>query len=215
MSILKVPYFPGGRYESADLKLADFFLLNKPNKLAFEPWQSDFDRPEVTFNIGYGDDAIFLAFNVKEKYFKAIYKKTNEPVYKDSCVEFFIGFDESDTYYNFEFNAIGTALVAYGLPGKRELLPESLINDIQSVVSNKTVSGDSLPFQWEIGLKIPFNVFYRHSISTLKGLACKANFYKCGDELPEPHFLCWNNIIADKPDFHLPQYFDSLIFEQG
>jgi hypothetical protein len=48
----------------------------------------------------------------------------------------------------------------------------------------------------------------------LKGKTCRANFYKCGDDLPEPHFLSWNNIIADKPDFHLPQYFGTLTFER-
>ncbi|WP_295670214.1 carbohydrate-binding family 9-like protein [uncultured Mucilaginibacter sp.] len=214
MSLLKVPYLPGIHYGSSALDSADLFSQTKPNKLTCEPWPAVFDRPEVTFNIGYGDDAIFLAFCVKEKHFKAIYQRTNEPVYKDSCVEFFITFDDDETYYNFEFNAIGTALVGYGLPGDRELLPALLISDIKSTASNKTVRGDSLPFEWELSLVIPFSLFYKHSISTLKGMACKANFYKCGDDLPEPHFLCWNNIIADKPNFHLPQYFGALIFEQ-
>jgi hypothetical protein len=214
MNILKVPYFPDSHYGSSGLNFDCLFSHNKPNKLTCEPWPSGFSRPEVTFNIGYGDDAIFLTFCVKEKHFKAIYQQTNDPVYKDSCVEFFIGFDEDNTYYNFEFNAIGTTLVAYGLPDKREQLPASLINNIKSAEGNKTVPGESLLFEWELSLAIPFSVFYRHSISTLKGKACKANFYKCGDDLPEPHFLCWNNIIADKPNFHLPQYFGALIFEQ-
>jgi hypothetical protein len=213
MSLLKVPYLPNTRNGKPVLNSADLFSQVKPIKLTYEPWPSAFDRPEVTFNIGYGDDAIFLAFCVKEKHFKATYQQTNDPVYKDSCVEFFIGFDDDGTYYNFEFNAIGTALVGYGLPGNRELLPALLISDIKRAASNKTVLGGSLPFEWELRLTIPFSLFYKHSISTLKGKTCLANFYKCGDELPEPHFLCWNNIIADKPDFHLPQYFNKLLFD--
>ena len=213
MSLLKVPYLPNVHNGTPALNSVDLFSQTKPIELSYEPWPSAFNRPEVSFNIGYGDDAIFVAFFVEEKHFRATYQQTNDPVYRDSCVEFFIGFDEDETYYNFEFNAIGTALVGYGLPGNRELLPVSLINDIKSSASNKTVRGNSLPFEWELRLAIPFSLFYKHSISTLKGKICKANFYKCGDELPVPHFLSWNKIIADKPDFHLPQYFGTLIFE--
>jgi len=214
MGLLKVPYLPNIHNSGRALNSVDLFSRINPNKLTCEPWPSGFDLPEVAFRMGYGNDAIFLAFHVKEKHFKATYKRSNEPVYKDSCVEFFIGFDGDETYYNFEFNAIGTALVGYGLPGNRELLPGSLISDIKTAASNKNIPGDLLPFEWELKLAIPFSLFYKHSISTLKGKTCKANFYKCGDELPEPHFLCWNNIIADNPDFHLPQYFGTLIFGQ-
>jgi hypothetical protein len=75
--------------------------------------------PDANFKIAYTDHCIFLKYNVSEKYLKAIYKETNEPVYKDSCVEFFISFDQIH-YYNFEFNSIGTALVGYG-PAIRDL----------------------------------------------------------------------------------------------
>jgi hypothetical protein len=213
MNVLRVPYLPGIRYGDAALDLTDLFSNIKPDKLTYEPWPSAIDRPEVGFNIGHGNDALYLKFYVKENHFRATYQQTNDPVYKDSCVEFFIGFDEDNTYYNFEFNAIGTTLVGYGSPGNREHLSVSLIQNIKRFASNKTVQGDSLPFEWELSLSIPFNLFYKHSISTLKGTTCRANFYKCGDELPEPHFLSWNNIISDKPNFHLPQYFGTLQFQ--
>jgi hypothetical protein len=211
MNTLKVPFLINSYFNNPVLDLSDALSQYNPVKLTHEPWPSPGQKPEVAFYLAYGDDAIFLKFCVKEKYFRATYKQTNEPVYKDSCVEFFIAFDEA--YYNFEFNALSTALVGYGLPGKREAFPSSLINNIKSRVINKTVSDDVLPFEWELTLAIPFNLFYKHSISTLKGTECNANFYKCGDDLPEPHFLCWNKIIADKPNFHLPQYFGKLIFE--
>ena len=135
-------------------------------------------------------------------------------MYKDSCVEFFIGFEGQGAYYNFEFNALGTTLAGYGInKQERELLDVSLVNEIKSIAANKIADDDTLPFNWELTVFIPFCVFYKHHVSTLKGVNCTGNFYKCGDELPEPHFLCWNNIIADKPNFHLPQYFGNIIFE--
>lgn len=212
MNLLKVPYLPGVSYSGPILSAKDFFPGNKGDKLAYQPWQPQPLAADVTFNIGYGDDAIFLKFNVKEKHFKAVYKQTNGPVYKDSCVEFFIGFDEGGTYYNFEFNAIGTRLAAYGLPNKREQLPVPLVETIKCAVINKTSPGNPWPVEWGLLAVIPFDVFYKHSISSLKGKKCKANFYKCGDDLPEPHFLCWNNIVADTPNFHLPGFFGDLIF---
>lgn len=39
------------------------------------------------------------------------------------------------------------------------------------------------------------------------------NFYKCGDDLPKPHYLCWNPIKSETPDFHLPEFFGNAIFE--
>ncbi|MGH2565575.1 MAG: carbohydrate-binding family 9-like protein, partial [Ginsengibacter sp.] len=41
---------------------------------------------------------------------------------------------------------------------------------------------------------------------------CKVNFYKCGDKLPKPHFLTWNTVETEDPDFHAPEYFGSMEF---
>jgi hypothetical protein len=46
----------------------------------------------------------------------------------------------------------------------------------------------------------------------MKGKKCRANFYKCGDDLPEPHFLAWNMINTEEPDFHRPEFFGTLEF---
>jgi hypothetical protein len=214
MNLLTVPYISTAGCNDRDDILTGAFWALKPNKIVFEPWPGEGIKPEVEFKMVYGDDAIFLKFNVKEKYLRATYKQINEPVYRDSCVEFFIGFEEYGAYYNFEFNALGTPLAGYGINNKeRELLEVSLINGIKSIAGIKITDGNTLPFNWELTIVIPFNVFYKHHISTLRGVNCTGNFYKCGDHLPEPHFLCWNNIIADKPNFHLPQYFGNIIFE--
>jgi hypothetical protein len=213
MSLLKVPYLPNTYFSDSIATINYEFSKYVPCKLIYEPWQASVYKPDVAFNIAYGDNAVYLKFFVKEKYFRAEYKKINEPVYKDSCVEFFISLTDDRTYYNFEFNALGTALVAYGSSSERVQLPASVISQVKSLASHKTSYSDHLPFQWELTLAIPFDLFCANSISTLNGTSCKANFYKCGDELPEPHFLCWSNIIAPKPDFHLPQYFGNLIFE--
>jgi hypothetical protein len=66
---------------------------------------------------------------------------------------------------------------------------------------------------WELTVAIPVDVFTHHEVSSLEGRKCEGNFYKCGDELEEPHFVSWTHIESPQPDFHLPQFFGSLIFE--
>jgi hypothetical protein len=144
---------------------------------------------------------------------QAAFGRTNEPVYQDSCVEFFISFDEGATYYNFEFNCIGTVLAGYGRGRTdRQWLSGDVLDTIntQSTVLRK--GKDRMP-QWELTVVLPLKVFTFQNIDSLQGQQARANFYKCGDHLPVPHFLAWSNIESDSPDFHLPQFFGTLLFD--
>ena len=166
-------------------------------------------QPAVNFTIAYQEDYIFLKYNVSEKDIKTTYLVTNEPVYKDACVEFFIALEDDEKYYNFEFNCIGTCLAAYGSKFERNFLPKQLIEKIQHRSSFKLKDG---LVHWELTLAIPRELFCHHSLSTFKGLTGRANFYKCGDDLPVPHFLSWNPIQTEDPDFHQPSYFGEIVF---
>jgi hypothetical protein len=67
--------------------------------------------------------------------------------------------------------------------------------------------------RWELSLVIPETVFLRNTIKTFDGLSVKGNFYKCGDKLKVPHFLSWNPIKSEKPNFHLSEFFGEVLFE--
>jgi len=161
-----------------------------------------------TFSILYGEDAIAIKYFVTEEQVKAIYNSPNDPVYKDSCVEFFISLDDK-SYYNFEFNSNGTCLAQFGTSREnRNFLSASLISTIKTYKSLKTVNvaGNQL-INWELTVIIPFTVFNNHSIKSFSGTEYRMNFYKCGDDLLEPHYLCWNKVETATPDFHRPDYF--------
>ena len=66
---------------------------------------------------------------------------------------------------------------------------------------------------WELLLIIPVDIFIYHELDSLRSKFCRANFYKCGDKLPEPHFISWSAIHSPEPDFHLPDFFGELYFE--
>ena len=165
---------------------------------------------EAVFSIEHIDTDILITFDVKNDYFKSKQRPINDAVHKDNCVEFFIQFDNEENYYNVEFNCLGIGKVAYGCNrDNRTLLPASIINKIST---SRDLHLSKEYFNWKIGLSIPVEVFIFSGIRTLKGLKCRGNFYKCGDDLPNPHYLSWSKISAATPDFHLPEFFGNIDF---
>ena len=171
-------------------------------------------QPQVTFGIAYNNHEIYLKYYVQEEAIAAKFYNSNEPVYQDSCVEFFVAFDE-DSYYNLEFNCLGACLMEFGKSRANRLrATEATIQKIKryaTVTRNLSSKGDAQVY-WELIVIIPTDVFWQHSIGSLKGIEVRANFQKCGDNLPSPHFLTWNKIDTPQPDFHQPAYFGSVKF---
>jgi hypothetical protein len=202
--------------KSTPIELLSIFLDGHEKHLVgIVPWPDYEYKPDVHFAIAYSHDSFLLKYYVKEKAIKASYNQPNQPVHQDSCVEFFIGFSNELGYYNFGFNCIGTCSLGFGRGREnRELIPESLIRLIKSQarLTQETNNGHS-DINWELTLMIPLEVFCHHSFASLKGQLCHANFYKCGDKLPEPHFLTWHNIECDDPDFHRPEFFGEIKLE--
>jgi hypothetical protein len=190
--------------------------LNKMERHSIQkiPWPEFSYKPTVTFSIAYAQDCILLKYFVQEKAIRIENHVDNSPVHEDSCVEFFISFDNNEEYYNLEFNCEGTCLLGFGKSiSQRKLISKEVIRKIrrQSIVQS-VMDGESGSVTWELTLVIPLPTFIYHQISHLKGQYCRVNFYKCGDKLPEPHFLAWNDIAAGSPNFHLPEFFGRMYF---
>jgi hypothetical protein len=173
-------------------------------------WSDTGYRPDVSFLMAYTEDCILIKYTVTEDEMKADYHHINDPVYRDSCVEFFVSFNNEPAYYNLEFNAMGTVLAAFGSSrDSRDWIAPAVLQQIETSASQHDLNGQ---VRWELAIKIPFSVFTFHNISLLKGIPCKGNFYKCGDDLPQPHFLSWNPIDLPSPDFHQPRFFGEIAF---
>jgi hypothetical protein len=180
------------------------------HKIAKVPWKDFLYKPDCLFAIAHNNFNIYLKFYVIEDAVLARFTSPNSLVYKDSCVEFFIEFNNEPGYYNFEFNCIGTAYIGYG-SGKteRETAPIDIVKQIES---NSLLYSDDGRIKWELTLKIPIDTFYQHGNQTLLQGGAKCNFYKCGDDMPVPHYICWNTIVSESPNFHLPEFFRSVNF---
>jgi hypothetical protein len=180
-------------------------------------WDAFSYRPKVSFRIAHANNQIWLKYYVNEKSILAEVSAINGGVANDSCVEFFFDPQGDGNYYNFEFSCIGVTHLAYG-PKRKErvfIAPEIIEKEIEvnSSLGNQPFAEKSGDFTWEMTIIIPGSILTQNRDIQLKGLSTKANFYKCGNKTAESHYLSWNPIVTERPDFHLAEYFGTLVFE--
>ncbi len=214
MNTITIPYLEGISHRATAGELLATMASLAPTELKEVPWASFPYRPSVYFKIAHTAIGILLLYEVNERHVKAVYRRTNDPVYKDSCVEFFLSFDGTN-YYNLEFNCLGTGLIGYGPAQKteRKRLPPETIEQVKTYSNISPKASESGDTEWRLLLHIPLTVFDAHKVHSLTGMRCAGNFYKCGDDLPEPHYVAWNPIDYPVPNFHLPEYFGELLFQ--
>lgn len=192
-------------------EIPSLFLKNgiAYNEVGELNWRESFPyKPDVHFAVAYTDDAILLHFKVSEQDVKAVTFEDLGPVWKDSCVEFFSCPENDGIYYNVECNCAAAVLVAAGPDrNNRETAPADVLKGIRRY---RRQSGND----WEVALYIPFSTYFKHKVTSLAGKEIAANFYKCGDDLPVPHFVTWNPVGTEKPDYHRPEFFGTLVFEK-
>lgn len=178
-------------------------------------WPEEYPySPNVEFVALNDGDNIYLKYWVSEQKSLARTLEDMGPVWTDSCVEFFISFDDSG-YYNFEFNCIGTALLAFR---KVKLEPTSASEEVLQAIERypsleRVAFEEKSVGEWSLMVKIPKESLFKHTFDTLSGVKATANFYKCGDDLKVPHFISWNRIDVETPNFHLPSFFGDVEFE--
>lgn len=205
----------------ANIPVESVPALLDEEKVAFQPietvnWAAYPYRPDVKFRIACTDDALLLHYKVKEASVRAVADKDNGAVWEDSCVEFFSAPAADGIYYNIECNCAGRLLIGAGTGrSDRRHAPQEVLDKVQRWASLGRGDFEERigECSWEVALVIPYAAFFLHDITSLEGKAVRANFYKCGDKLETPHFLSWNPIGLEKPNFHCPEFFGMLRFE--
>lgn len=176
--------------------------------------------PASQVKVAYDNSAIYVKFKVDDKFIKAVYSNHQDPVYKDSCVEFFFtpGKDISEGYFNLEMNCIGTMLFHHQKVPRQnsvainetDIEKVEVISSLTEVIDPEKVENMS----WQVSYKIPFSILkkYHNFEDPGPGTIWKANFYKCADDTSHPHWLTWALIDNPTPDFHRPEFFGELHF---
>ncbi len=206
---------------ATDVTLSEVSVLleaqTELHPIAVLNWSAFPYKPAVGFRIAHANNQIWLKYYVTEENILAQTEEINGGVSGDSCVEFFFDPLANGNYYNFEFSCIGKPHLAYGPGrGKRRFVDPQLIqNELQitSTLGSKTFAEKTGGHSWEMTMIIPASMFIHDKGIKLKGLRTKANFFKCGDKTSIKHYLTWNPIVAEKPDFHRPEQFGTVVFE--
>lgn len=172
--------------------------------------------PDVKFTIWHDGKSIHLEYNVMERCVKAEQTELGMPVYCDSCVEFFIQPDPDDPrYYNFEWNAAG--LLAMACRTGRNDPQSAPLEVLKSVRVEPSLGVEPFPERaidspWTLKAVIPVTAFFNHEIDSLSGRNMRINLYKCGDGLSSPHYISWKPVQTESPDFHRPEFFETVRF---
>ena len=184
-------------------------------KIACVNWQEYPYCPEVLFTAAHDGGNLYLKYYVTEQSVRASVDEDNGKVSNDSCVEFFVSFDDTG-YYNFEFNCIGKVLLGFRKESPNVIRASTeMLSGVKRFPSLGTEPFEEIRSmtEWNLSVVIPKEAFFRHNITDFSGIKVKANLYKCGDGLSVPHFLSWKPIFSEKPNFHLPQFFSAMEFE--
>ena len=156
----------------------------------------------------YDDSSLYVHLRAVEKEIRASFTAPLSPVYQDSCLEFFFMPEGGDRYFNFEINPNGCLYIECGRDrSDRFVLYRSDLQERFQIRTERDENG------WEVYYQIPLDfirLFYPDF--QFSGIL-NANVYKCGDKTDHPHYLSWNPITSEKPDFHRPEDFGMMIFE--
>ncbi len=196
----------------------DFYILYTKDEVDFTNapkadidiyrWGSDYTPKAYAQVIFKEGDGFYVRMECKETEPRAVYIDYSDPVYEDSCLEFFVIYmpDLSGKYINTEMNANGAYLCYFCESNSNNVTIDTVTGSMPTVTSFKTETS------WGVSLYVPLGLIrdaYGSADITL-GSKVLANFYKCGDKTAVRHYGSWNEVINENPNFHLPEYFAEI-----
>ena len=216
MHTLNVPYIP--QLEDIDNPEQIINLLDERGRrrqIDAVNWKSEYPyKPLSAFTVAHSGKKLYIDFFVRCNFLRAENYEDLSPVSEDSCVEFFVSPKSDGEYWNFEYNCIGTlnASVRTERNNPRRLTAEERARIM------RYASCGSRPFRelegmftWNLLTAIPLDIIgveYKGQPIEMSG-----NFYKCASATSMPHYMSWNPIESEKPDFHRPDCFGKIILE--
>lgn len=180
-------------------------------------------QPETRLQLLHDGQAIHGLFRVQDRYVRCVHDHYGAPVYRDSCVEFFVQPRPALGYFNFEFNCGGNFLCNYITDPTRVggafkafvSLKAQHVSEVRVVGSlPKRVEPEiDTPVSWWLSFSIPVSALepFVGSLGSLGGQSWRGNAYKCGNDTSHPHWAAWAPV--DQLNFHLPRFFGEFVFE--
>lgn len=213
MKTLSIPYLPGLKSLTLEQVAAEIDESGARFSVETLNWPQLYDyRPITTVSAAHSKTDLYLLYQVHGNCLRAVNTKDNENVHEDSCVEFFVKLPESDDYFNFEFNCSGVCKASrhYKTRENYQYLKPAEMAEIErwSSIGKRAFNELSGLFTWELCVRIPFHLMDIDPENLPEKIL--GNFYKCADATEQPHFVSWNPIKTEKPDFHRPEFFGEI-----
>ncbi len=191
------------RYESYDLFEGECF-----HRMTSYHWEAPVPyRPKAYYKIGIVGKSIVAVLKCYEENPRAVFENRDAPIYKDSCLEFFVKpFEQFPEYINIECNSKGAFLCEIG-EGKYDRRLLKAVSELSPVVES-FFGEDGLGSYWGVKIEISDNLLkdvFKISDFEYNVLGC--NFYKCGDDCEIPHYVAASPVTTLPPGFHNPECF--------
>jgi hypothetical protein len=161
---------------------------------------------------GIAEKGILVCFEADEPSPRAVFENRDDPVYNDSCMEFFFQpFADDERYINFEINPNGAYLSAVGYDRNGRAFLRKISGCAPCVKACISDSG------WSAELFVPEQLIsdvFGRKYSVTEAEYIRANFYKCGDLTPLPHYASLFPVNTPEPDYHRPEFFGKIFFDK-
>ena len=190
----------------------------------FRP-ESSAHRPVARAKLLYSMEGLYGLYQVQDRYVRCVHRRYQDPVFKDSCVEFFVQPRSDKGYFNFEFNCGGSlrafyiedptrtsaGFKAFSCLTKQDGRQVRIYHSLPSLMEPERED----PVTWHLEFHIPLNLLekYLGSVETHPGVTWRANLFKCADQTSHPHWAAWSAVNA--LNFHLPECFGAIRFMPG
>ena len=176
-------------------------------------WKEEYPYcPKMSVRMALTNDTFLIHYQVDEQAVLARYTKDCDQVWTDSCAECFLLGADKRTYFNMECSCIGTLLIGQGEGRKgRHLMSPDMLQTVGrwSSLGRKPFGLIEKATHWELALSVPYSIFGEES-PLFNNDVIFGNVYKCGDDLPTPHYVSLFPISIESPDFHRPEFFQAL-----
>lgn len=170
-------------------------------------------RPRTWFSLcGVQGEGLYLRMYSQESPLCCVCKDRDDPVWCDSCMEFFVQpIPEHAAYLNIEMNPNGVYLSQFGTTREDRVFLKEITQQTPTITPFSVHDG------WGVTLFLPDTLIadvYQTQYHTCHGNLLRGNFYKCGDETPRPHYGAYYPVEDLALGFHNPGCFGWMRLEQ-
>lgn len=162
------------------------------------------------------EDGFYLKMVCEEKEPLRTYENMLDPVFKDSAMEAFFQFEVkrdvrgAGIYLNFEVNANGALLAAYG--SGRTYRTFFAKKELEEFACRAELEEERWSFTLHIPLRILDEIYGPLNLGRGSRFTC--NFYKISEAKAIEHYASCFPIRSEIPSFHMPEYFGEAVIAE-